>query len=219
MNIHPMRDISLSLSFPSPGKEGKTRNLQKGLSIIENGQPLCAEGMGFGVPVIIIGPNTYASLDAEVRTVRRDGTEILEKTYLLNAVEGLEFRGRETKTRIPLLLCKTLINLYKKSRPMQMLLPLWSNCVRQFGFRTVWKKTKPVAEVAVKYSFSPGEVLIEVDLRAFSLVRNKARIYLLNEQGAEHFPKYCDNNGLSLERTKIGGALLYLSRGSDKSNV
>lgn len=199
-----MRDISFGLSSSSANDPGLTHGLQKGLIMFKNGSAVCEEGMGFGVPVVVKNFQTYLSFGAEVETLKEKDHEILKKTFFLDALERVKFRGKEMQSSLHYAWVELRGLAYKKIMPLQKLLPTWSRTLKKTGFEFFFKGGESLTKIPVSYRILPDEIVVRVDLSEFNRTLGKAKLFLLNEQGASFFSQYRDGSGLSLEREKIG---------------
>jgi hypothetical protein len=200
-----MSSISFDLSSSHAQEPGLTQTLQKGLIMVKNGQPLCEEGMGFGVPVVVKNFQTVLSFSAEVETLKDANHKVLRKTFFLDALERVKFREKEIQNALHYAWVELRGLAYKKIKPLQKLLPVWSQALKKTGFEVFFKRIEPLARITVSYRISPNEIIVRVDLSELERTGEKAKLFLLNEQGASFFSQYQDTSGLSLKRERIGG--------------
>ncbi len=196
--------VFLTLTANSVNNFGRTQGLQKGLVMIKDHRLLCEEGMGFGVPVVTKGFQTYLSFSANIQTSNENGREVLAKTFFLDAVQRVRFRGKEINSPIYYGWIELRGLAYKKIKPLRGLLPIWSGVNKKAGFEFFFKKVEPLKKISVSYHISPVEIIVQVDLREFNTIRGKAKLFILNEQGANFFCLYRESNGKSLESREIG---------------
>lgn len=198
----PVGGISLSLS-PNAAEDGLTAGLQKGVIVHLDGRPLCEEGMGFGVPAIRYGVDTYLSFTAVSEQKHPSHGETITKTFVFDAVQRMRHRGRLLTHPWHYAFVTWRSALYQWLRPAQRLLPVWNRLMRTAGLEYCFERCEPLCAVPVTYEIGDDEVAIEVDLAP--VVGRGLSTFILNEQGARSFSRYKDPAGLVLEREAISG--------------
>jgi hypothetical protein len=177
--------------------------LQKGIVLMQNGEELIEEGIGFGAPVVVYKDRPYFSTSAEVTVQAEDGNNVLVKSFLLDAIS----RKRVGKTYVNDDFYKffhehfhTTYVSHKKLNPaFNWLMELR----RLFRIKTEFVKVKPRGTVTVKYIFHPDSIDVNVSFSQLEISSCK-EILILNEQGASFFSKYHDSNGLTLIGEQVG---------------
>ncbi len=199
--------FELSLEMPIVETEcfNLTKNLQKGLVIKSGRDFLCEEGMGFGVPVIVKDLYTYLSYSALEEKIPYKQTEILKKTFYFDAIKRIKLRGKEIENTFYYNWIELRGLAYKKIKPLQKLLRIWSKSQKQMGFEFFFKKIEPLTKITVYYHIGSKPLQIKVDLSEYKKIKNNSKVFILNEQGASNFTIYKDSDGNILENNKIGG--------------
>lgn len=197
--------IACTLSANPEDDAGMTRWLQKGVVLERAGRRLCEEGMGFGVPVLVCGMRTYLSRSAELVRTERGGGPAWEKTFHFDAIERTSWRGREVTSRWPYALQELRGHLYKRSRTLQRLLPVANRMNERAGLAFDFVPTDSRGSVTVSYAFTGDHVEVSVGVPELESGVRRARLYILNEQGATMFSRYRDDHGLTLDEAAIGG--------------
>ena len=193
---------------PGPGAVGPypTSGLQKGLLLLDEGQELSSEGVGFAVPVLKRGPRAVFPGSAEI-TVSRGSPRSVTMTFTMDRVERLGGRRRRR-----LFLYRPLDEareafalLYRRVPLLRRPLLAASNGIRWLlRVRTRFEQTTPVAVVPVTCTAgeAPGDVLVTADLS--HLPETVTEIVLMNELGADVFGRYLDSDGGDLRGASIG---------------
>jgi hypothetical protein len=192
---------------PDPGAPGPypTSGLQKGLLLLDEGQELSSEGVGFAVPVLKRGPRAVFPGSAEI-TVHQGSPRSLTVTFTMDRVERLGGRRRRLFLHRPLDEAREAFALlYRRVPLLRRPLLAASNGIRWLlHVRTRFEQTTPVAVVPVTCTAGehPGEVLVCADLSR--LPDTVTEIVLMNELGADVFRRYIDSDGADLRGAGIG---------------
>jgi len=199
----------LALALPGPGVAGghpepyPTSSLQKGLLLLDGGQELGGEGVGFGVPVLKRGARAVFPGSAEV-TERRGSSPTVTLVYVLDRVERLGGRRRSIVFLRPLDWAREAFALlYRRVPPLRRALLAASNGVRWLlRVHTRFEPIEPVARVAVTYSLPrTGELLVRADLA--ELPRSVTEVVFMNELDAGAFDRWIGDDG----RTAVGAGI------------
>ncbi len=182
-----------------------TSGLQKGLLLLDGGQELSSEGVGFGVPVLKRGPRAVFSGSAEI--VVHPGTpRAITMVYTMDRVERLAGHRHRLVLHRPLdELREAFALLYRRAPLLRRPLLAASNGIRWLlRVRTRFEQTAQVAVVPVTYAAGdlPGDVVISADLGR--LPASVTEVVLMNELGADVFDRYVDSDGADERGSGIG---------------
>jgi hypothetical protein len=192
---------------PDPGGVGPypTNGLQKGLLLLDGGQELSAEGVGFGVPVLKRGPRAVFPGTAEI-AVGPGASRAVTVTYTLDRVERLGGRRHRSLLHRPLDEAREAFALlYRRAPLLRRPLLAASNGIRRLlHVRTRFEQTTPVAVVPVTYTAGEraGDIVVSADLRR--LPAAVTEVVLMNELGADVFDGFVDSDGADLRGAGIG---------------
>ena len=192
---------------PDPGAVGPypTSGLQKGLLLLEGGQELSSEGVGFGVPVLKRGPRAVFPGSAEI-IVHPGAPHAITMTYTMDRVERLGWRRHRLFLHRPLDEAREAFALlYRRAPLLRRPLLAASNGIRWLlHVRTRFEQTTPVAVVPLTYVAGgrPGDVVVSVDLSR--LPDAVTEVVLMNELGADVFGRFVDSDGADLQGAGIG---------------
>ena len=192
---------------PDPGAAGPypTSGLQKGLLLLDGGQELSSEGVGFGVPVLKRGPRAVFPGSAEI-LVQPGAPHTVRMLYTMDRVERLGGRRHRLFLHRPLDGAREAFALlYRRAPLLRRPLLAASNGIRWLlRVRTRFEQTTPVAVVPVTYAAGnrPCIVLVSADLS--HLPGSVTEVVLMNELGADVFGRYVDSDGADLRGAGIG---------------
>lgn len=199
--------LALGLAEPgdavAPGARYPTSGLQKGLLLLDGGQELSGEGVGFGVPVLKRGARAVFAGAADV-SVDPGPPQTITIDYVLDRVERLGGRSRSILLLRPLDWAREAFALlYRRVPPLRRALLAGSNGVRWLlRVHTHFEPVAPVARVVVTYCLtSTGALRVHADLGA--LPPGVTQVVLMNELGAEFFDRCVSAGG----DTAIGSAV------------
>jgi len=74
---------------------------------------------------------------------------------------------------------------------------------RSIGVHTSFAKSESIGKANVTYSIEPPIIHVKADFEPLEK-RSLRKIFLLNEQSAQYFSKYCDSDNIVLRGEKIG---------------
>jgi hypothetical protein len=192
---------------PDPGAAGPypTSGLQKGLLLLDGGQELGSEGVGFGVPVLKRGPRAVFPGSAEI-VVHPETPRMVTMLYTMDRVERLGGRRHRLFLHRPLDEAREAFALlYRRAPLLRRPLLAASNGIRWLlRVRTRFEQTTPVAVVPVTYAAGDrsGDIVVSADLSR--LPDAVTEIVLMNELGADIFGRYVDSDGADLRGAGIG---------------
>jgi hypothetical protein len=192
---------------PDPGAAGPypTSGLQKGLLLLEAGQELSSEGVGFGVPVLKRGPRAVFPGSAEI-IVHPETPRTVTMLYTMDRVERLGGRRHRLFLHRPLDEAREAFALlYRRAPLLRRPLLAASNGIRWLlRAKTRFEQTTPLAVVPVTYATGerPSEVVVSADLS--HLPDAVTEVVLMNELGADVFGRFVDSDGADLRGADIG---------------
>ena len=203
-----------------------TARLQKGLLLVDAGESLAEEGVGFGVPILKRGVHTVFPGYVDV-TCRRDGSiwevtatyrmdlvERLARSRGLNEPEAAGADGRLMQSRALNAAKDSLAALHRRVPRLRGPLTATSAALRRtFGWVTAYEETASCGAVAVTHVVRPGgaaghtaeetRVSVDVDLSGLTAA-GITEVVVMNEQGARHFDRYEDADGADMRGADIG---------------
>jgi hypothetical protein len=210
----------MNLAIPLPGSLGlvisegppkehayATRQLQQGFRLVDHGQDLSEEAVGFGLPVVkrklhTVFPGTVALTSQQMGTVWR-----VEANFTFNLEERLS-RGLSPSLRSgPLYVAKDfLAAVIRRSHLLGSLLTATSSWLRSsLGLRTVYEEAGFRAGLNVHYAIDSATGVVQVSLDASPLAgQGVTEVILLNEQGGYFFDVYWDSTARNLCGAAIG---------------
>jgi hypothetical protein len=208
INIPMSRGLCLSIgSAPSPTSGYPTARLMKGLVLLQDGQVLAEEGVGFGVPVIKRGIQTIFPGHLEIVRGVSGVTWQIAASYSMNLEEKLAtpLRG-SLRSKLLYQGKNTLAALHRQFPLLRRPLTTISNGLRQvLSLETVFEETLFYGIVEVAYSIVTGAEKIQIDVDTSGLAGDGiTEVVVMNEQGAGHFDKYQDSSGIFLQGAEIG---------------
>jgi hypothetical protein len=182
-----------------------TSGLQKGLLLLDGGQELSAEGVGFGVPVLKRGARAVFAGTAQFLVHPGDPRSITV-TYTMDRVERLGGRRRRLFLHRPLdEFREAFALLYRRAPLLRRPLLAASNGIRWLlCVTTRFEPTAPVAAVPVTYAAGErsGDIVVSADLR--HLPGAVTEVVLMNELGADTFTRFVDSDGADAQGAGIG---------------
>lgn len=184
-----------------------TRRLQRGFRLMDHGEDLSEEAVGFGLPVVKRGLHTAFPGMVAVTVLPTDSLWRVQASYTFNLVERLS-RGASPSLRCrPVYLTKDfLAAIMRHSRPVHGPLTAISSWLRaSFGLRTVYDEAGTRAVLDVHYAIDTASGVVHVSLDASQLAgQGVTEGILMNEQGGRFFDVYHDSDGGSLRGARIG---------------
>jgi hypothetical protein len=209
---------------PDDAREYPTARLRKGLLLVDAGESLTEEGVGFGVPVLKRGARTVFPGRRDV-ACRRDGsTWDVTATYEMDLIERLAREGtRPVQSRALYAAKDSLAALHRRFPALRRPLAATSTAVRRaFGWATTYEPTESCGAIAVKHVVRLGNggsegrgggargggavgtrVAVTVDLSGLT-AGDVTEVVVMNEQGARSFDCYEDSDGAVLRGAGIG---------------
>ena len=157
------------------GERYPTGRLQKGLLLLDAGESLAEEGVGFGVPVVKLGVRTVFPGRVDVTCVREGADWEVTATYVMDLVERLaRARGERppaggagssiadpaeagvVRSRVLYAAKDSLAALHRRSPRLRGPLGATSAAVRRaFGWVTTYETTASCGEISVRHAVRP----------------------------------------------------------------
>jgi len=181
--------------------------LQQGFRLIDHGQDLSEEAVGFGLPVVKRGsrtifPGTVALISEQTGSLWR-----VEAEFTFNLEERIS-RGSSPSLRSrPIYIARdSLAAIIRRFRPLHGLLIAASSWLRSLlGLSTVYEEAGFRAGLNVHYAIDSATGVIQVSLDASPLMgHGVTEVIMMNEQGGYLFDVYRDSAGGNLHGARIG---------------
>lgn len=207
IEIPLFNEFSLKMSDTPLGKmEYPTAFLQKGLILLDRGQELDEEGVGFGVPLLKRGLNTIFPGSVELTTQQEGSTFVILAKFRLNLEEKISTGKTEVvKNRLLYIVKNLLAAMIRRLPILRRLLTSTSSRLRKiFNWETTYSLSDFSDVIEIEYSISVGTGQIAVKVDASNIRPDITEVVVMNEQGARPFDKYIDTAGIEIEGEKIG---------------
>jgi hypothetical protein len=208
MEIPLFQGLSLKINDASPsgGNGYPTAHLQKGLLLLDQGQELAEEAVGFGVPVLKRGLQAIFPGGVTLTGQVKDSIWEITARFRLNLVEKISRGGEKDMENRLLYFLKNLSAAMIRSMPvLRGSLTVLSNWLRRmFHWETAYATTGFSTELIVNYRIQPETGMVNVEIDASILPPEITEVALMNEQGARTFDRYQDSSGISLQGGEIG---------------
>lgn len=207
IDIPLFQGLSLKISDTPPDQKAyPTGRLQKGFVLLDHGQELAEEAVGFGVPVLKKGLQTIFPGEVALTWLRRGSTWEITTQFKLNLVEKISTAGNKNVENGLLYAVKNFMSGVIRGVPMlRGLLTSTSSQLRQlFQWETTYAEAgfSSVVEMLTLIEGETGKVTVEIN--ASGLSPDITEVVVMNEQGAETFDRYLEASGISLFGKEIG---------------
>lgn len=183
-----------------------TARLQKGFILLDHGEELTEEAVGFGVPVVKRGLRSIFPGDVMLSWLKKGSTWIVTAQFKLNLVEKISRGGNGNVGNKPFYAIKDfLAEIIRRFPVFRSLLTSTSSILRQmFNWKTTYADGGGTIEVKVIYTVEEGTGRTMVDIDLSGLPSDLTEVVMMNEQGAHAFDRYRDSSGKSLQADEIG---------------
>lgn len=207
INVPLLHGLSLKIGeSPGDGKTYPTGRLLKGFLLLDQGQELAEEAVGFGAPVIKRGLQTIFPGAVSLSLLRRGSIWDVTAVFKLNLVERFSRGGNENVESRLFYAVKNFLEVVIRRLPLlRGLLTATSSLLRRmFNWETTYADAGFSTEVKIHYTIEAetGKVTVEIDTKG--LPPDITEVVVMNEQGAHYFDRYRDTSGVSLQREEIG---------------
>lgn len=187
-------------------KKYPTAHLQKGFLLLDQGQDLAEEAVGFGVPVVKRGLQTIFPGQVDLSWQKKGIIWEVTAHYKLNLVEKItRGEGGTVGNKTFYTVKDFLAELIRRFPPFRNLLTALSSTLRKiFHWETTYLDGGVSLEVQVSSIIEEqtGKVRVVIDLSC--LPPDVTEVVVMNEQGARSFDHYRDSSGVSLQKEEIG---------------
>jgi hypothetical protein len=175
----------------------KSRDIQKGLILVYNGQEICGEGIGFGAPVVKYTDKTYFPMKATLAITTEDSCTNIVKVFEINSVFRIKIWGRHINIPLLSFFTELFSKVHREHRRLRRLLDVllaWlRQCMRRPADLVI---TTSKGWIAVTYKIYEDNIFVQVDTSQLNKTDCR-EICIMNEQGADFFRKYTDTNAAS----------------------
>jgi hypothetical protein len=175
--------------------------------LLQDGQELAEEGVGFGVPVLKRGIQTIFPGHIELATRSNSSIHEVTAKVSMNLEEKIARPGAESlKSRRLYTIKNSLAALIRRFPWLRNLLTGASNTLRWiFKWETTFEEAGFCSNVNMVYTIDSQSGILNIELDATELSRDGVtELVVMNEQGAHHFDLYRDANGSLLRGKEIG---------------
>lgn len=199
----------LSLNIGDPPANGKyypTTGLQKGLLLVDLGQKLAEEAVGFGVPVLKRGLQAIFPGAANLSYQQQDGIWKITALYSLNLVERISKAGGVPVENKPFYAAKYVLAALIRRSPILRgpLTAISSRLSKAFNWETTYAPAGLSTELQVFYSLKSGMGKVDIEIDTGDLPDGITEVMVMNEQSARMFDCYRDTSGIFLQGQAIG---------------
>ncbi len=183
-----------------------TAKLSKGLILMQDGQELIEEAVGFGVPVIKRGLLTIFPGAIKVDHAKCMASAEIKAVFTMNLEERVAGSDRRNLDNRRVYAVKNfLAYLHREIPPLRAPLTAASNLLRRiFRWRTTFEEIDAAAIVTMRYAIEPadGKIGMEAEL---SGPENSGitEVIVMHEQGGNFFDRYREA-GVTTRGEKIG---------------
>jgi len=181
--------------------------IQKGLVLVHENKDLSEEGIGFAVPVLKFGHETIFPGNACVTTDKDSDKSVVRIDYDMNLVERMMVKSSTRIDSEAFYRIKECFSwLHRKYPQLRGILVRSSNSLRRTcDIETRFEKIVCAGIVSVVNTVNTKKGTIHVGVDISNVKKEGCtEVNIMNEQGANHFDRYCDSNGLFLKGNAIG---------------
>jgi hypothetical protein len=189
-----------------PAPAYPTASIQKGITLWHKHTDLSEEGVGFGLPVMKRGRRTIYPGSVRLSVEDRGDLIRLKALYNLNIGETLYLKGKPARRRAFDLVNEWFSMLHRRHPALRAVIDRGGINLRSaLRIERKFEEGISCGEAAVSYEIDAGRrtISVGVDLRQCGFDRG-ARIFMMNELGANHFDQYRDSRGFRLKGEAIG---------------
>jgi len=207
IEIPLFQGLSLNIiDAPSNKKAYPTAGLQKGFLLMDHGQELAEEAVGFGVPVLKRGLQTIFPGAVTLTCLQQDTSWNITALYKLDLVERISRADKSPVKNKFFYVVKDGLAALIRLLPIlrSPLTAISSQLRRSFKWATIYTLAgfSTGLKVLYKLDTETGRVGIEIELR--DLPPEITELMVMNEQGAHVFNRYQDTSGILLQEQEIG---------------
>ena len=203
-----LKNLELKLTDgPGERKEYPSSRLQKGLLLNYPSQDLAEEAVGFGLPVLKCGMQTFFPGAVELESRLQGSFCVVTAVYTINLVEKITKPGEPSMNLSLIYSAKNYLAAYIRHFPLArgFLTSLSSGLRRLFGWETAYEEAGFSARVKMSYRIDPQTGIIAIDADWSDVPLEKiTEAIIMDEQGAHAFDQYRDSFGIFLSGKEIG---------------
>jgi hypothetical protein len=196
-------EISSGISETTPFP---TARLAKGWLLINHGNDLSEEAVGFGVPIVKRG--LQAVFPGEIELFLGGGASQTRFTarYTLNLVEKIAHSASMVNNRLVINTKNALAGMIRQYPGLRRRLTDLSGQMRaRFGWQTTYGPTSFSSQVTLNYVIDPDYGKLTVEMVDIGYSPDQiSEIVIMSEQGAHYFDSYRAGNGNKQRGEEIG---------------
>jgi hypothetical protein len=207
LEIPLFQGLSLKIGDPSSSiKDYPTAHLQKGFLLLDRGQELAEEAVGFGVPVLKSGLQTIFPESVTLTWLQKGSTWEITALFKLNLVEKISIgANKHVENRLLYAIKKNLEAIIRRFPVFRGMLTATSSKLRQvFGLEISYVEADLSSDVNAIYIVDGQKGIVSVEIDASNLPAAITEVVVMNEQGAHYFDRYQDTSGIALQGDEIG---------------
>jgi hypothetical protein len=191
---------------PGQGNDYSTGRLQKGFLLLDYGQILAEEAVGFGVPVLKRGLQTIFPGSLSMTWVQNESNWEIPVIYNLNLEEKIyRSKQNEIQNRLFYVIKNSFASLIRTQSISRKLLTATSSKLREiFDWETRYTEANFATQIKMTYLVESKNGKLSVNLDTSHLPSGVTEIIIMNEQGAHYFDQYLDTAGTFLHGEDIG---------------
>lgn len=206
--VLPLFD-GLALAFGDTHEHAKlypTSHLQRGFRLMDHGEDLAEEAVGFGVPVARMGLQTLFPGSVAMEWPSEGSLAPIRARYKLDRAEKFaQVGGRTVDGRLFYTAKNLLEDVIRRWPISRTALMTTSSALRRiFHWETTYTDAGFATELMVTYRIDGGAGRLSVEIEAQNLPAAITEVVMMNEQGARPFDRYGDSSGLALQGRGIG---------------
>ncbi len=195
------------VSSPPQDNHYPTAKIQKGMILFWENEELCEEAVGFGVPILKRGLETIFPSRVELTFPDTNQPRKIHARYKIDLIERIA-KPNTGAIHSPILYkCKNILaGLIRSSPALRSSLTRTSNLLRaSLAWETTYEPGLFSTHVSVTYNLDVTLGKLKIELASEGhYPAGVSEIVLMNEQGAHHFDRYRDSDGISQSGTDIG---------------
>ncbi len=193
-------------SHPTPIHGYATGRLQSGFRLFAEGDDLSEEAVGFGVPLVQSGLQTFFPGVVELHWISQEGIWDIEADYCLNLIERISAgKTRNLESRLLYWTKNVLAAMIRLVPILRGALTGVSSLLRKIlHWETVYEEVGSSYTVKIHYTINTNNGKILMEINTVELPASIDQVMLMNEQGARNFDLYGDDSGAVLQGKNIG---------------
>jgi hypothetical protein len=184
-----------------------TARIQKGLTLLYDGQDLSEEAVGFGVPIIKRSLQTIFPSEVDLYFHGGSARTKVSARYKLNLEERIVRNGNGSiKSQLVYTGKNSLAAIIRRIPLLRRPLTGTSNLLRsRLAFQSTYEKSEFSTHAILTYTIDERHGRIMVELVGGDFLSNSiSEIIIMNELGAHHFDQFQDSEGTCQNGDEIG---------------